>query len=200
VPLDFAGETIQTERLRLRAFEAGDLEALYAIYSRPDVVRYLYESPRSPDEVAELLARKMGLRAIRGDGDTVSYAIELRGSSGAIGDCIVRLLSAAHRQGEIGFVLHPEHHGRGYATEAGRAMLAVAFEQLRLHRVVGRLEARNAASARVLERLGMRREAHLVENEWVKDEWQSELIYAVLDREWRAADPRVSSPRGDARP
>ncbi len=57
---------------------------------------------------------------------------------------------------------------------------------LGLHRVIGRLEARNAASARVLEKLGLRLEAHLVENEWVKDEWQSELGYAILDREWRA--------------
>jgi RimJ/RimL family protein N-acetyltransferase len=107
-----------------------------------------------------------------------------------IGDCIVRLLSATHRQGEIGFVLHPDHHGHGYATEAGQTMLQVAFEGLGLHRVIGRLEARNAASARVLERLGMRREAHFVENEWVKDEWQSELVYAMLDRDWAAASGR----------
>ena len=62
----------------------------------------------------------------------------------------------------------------------------IAFDDLGLHRVIGRLEARNAASARVLEKLGMRLEAHLVENEWVKDEWQSELVYAILDREWRS--------------
>ena len=64
-------------------------------------------------------------------------------------------------------------------------MLAFAFEELGLHRVVGRLEPRNTGSARVLEKLGMRREAHLVENEWVKGEWQSELVYALLAREWR---------------
>ena len=68
-------------------------------------------------------------------------------------------------------------------------MLAFAFEELGLHRVVGRLEPRNAGSARVLEKLGMRREAHLVENEWVKGEWQSELIYALLAREWRDGSP-----------
>jgi len=55
-----------------------------------------------------------------------------------------------------------------------------------LHRVIGRVEARNIASARVLEKLGMRREAHFVENELVKGEWQSELVYAILDREWRS--------------
>ena len=70
-----------------------------------------------------------------------------------------------HRQGEIGFLFHPDHQGRGYATEAAEAMLALAFETYELHRVVGRLEPRNVASARVLEKLGMRREAHLIENE-----------------------------------
>ncbi|MEA2136178.1 MAG: hypothetical protein QOC68_4087 [Solirubrobacteraceae bacterium] len=65
-------------------------------------------------------------------------------------------------------------------------MLALAFETYDLHRVYGRLEPRNAASARVLEKIGMRQEAHLIENEWVKDEWQSEAVYALLAREWHA--------------
>ena len=76
------------------------------------------------------------------------------------------------------------HQGNGYATEAARPLLDWAFGDLALHRVIGRTEARNTGSARVLEKLGMRREAHLVENEWVKGEWQSELVYAILDREW----------------
>ena len=66
-------------------------------------------------------------------------------------------------------------------------MLAFAFEVVGLHRVIGRLEPRNRGSACVLEKLGMRREAHLVENEWVKGEWQSELVYAILADEWRAS-------------
>ena len=64
--------------------------------------------------------------------------------------------------------------------------MARCFEHFDLHRVCGRLESRNAASARVLEKLGMRREAHLIENEWVKGEWQSESVYALLAREWEA--------------
>jgi RimJ/RimL family protein N-acetyltransferase len=101
-----------------------------------------------------------------------------------IADVSLLWASEAHRQGELGFVVHPAHQGRGYATEASRPMLDFAFEALALHRVVGRLEPRNVGSARVLEKLGMRREAQLVENEWVKGEWQSELVYAILAREW----------------
>jgi RimJ/RimL family protein N-acetyltransferase len=69
-------------------------------------------------------------------------------------------------------------------------MLRLAFEELGLHRVIGRMEARNSGSARVMEKLGMRREAHLIENEWVRGEWQSELAYALLEAEWRATASR----------
>jgi RimJ/RimL family protein N-acetyltransferase len=74
----------------------------------------------------------------------------------------------------------------GYATEASAVMVELAFSTLGAHRVSGRLDARNDASARVLERLGMRREGHLVENEYVKGEWTDEALYAVLEVEWRA--------------
>ena len=81
----------------------------------------------------------------------------------------------------------PRHGGKGFATEAAYALVDWAFTAADIHRVIGRTEARNAGSVRVLEKLGMRREAYLVENEWVKGEWQSELVYAVLDREWPPA-------------
>jgi RimJ/RimL family protein N-acetyltransferase len=82
--------------------------------------------------------------------------------------------------------LRPAPPGEGFATEAAGALIAWAFGSAGLHRAFGRTEARDAASARVLEKLGMRLEAHFVENEWVKGEWQSELVYAVFDREWTA--------------
>jgi len=194
MPFEYVARSIETVRLLLRPFEAADLDALFALYRRPDVVRFLYEEPHSREDARALLQHKMSRRAIRADGDAVAFGIELRSSGGVVGDCMVRLLSAEHRQGEIGFALHPDHQGKGYATEAGRAMLAIAFGDLELHRVVGRLEARNAASAAVLERLGMRREAELMENEWVKGEWQSEVVYALLDREWAAVWP-ARAPR-----
>jgi RimJ/RimL family protein N-acetyltransferase len=87
-------------------------------------------------------------------------------------------------------MLHPDHQGHGYATEAAAAILELAFGTYGLHRVYGCVEPRNTASARVLERLGMRKEAQLVENGWGKGEWRSEAVYAILAREWRAARER----------
>ena len=176
---------LRTDRLLLRPFETGDLDAMHVIHSDERVVRWLYNDARTRDETRELLERKIAGSALRAEGDWLSAAATRRDTGELVGDVSLLWASETHRQGELGFVIHPLHQGHGYATEASRPMLAFAFEQLGLHRVVGRLEPRNVGSARVLEKLGMRREAHLVENEWVKGEWQSELVYALLAREWR---------------
>ncbi len=175
----------ESARLLLRPFTGDDFESLFAIQSRPDVARWLYWKPRAADEVRAALEKKIEGSTLINDGDSLSLAVVLKASSEVIGEGSLFLLSAEHRQGEIGFVFHPDHHGQGYATETARLL---AFDHFGLHRVIGRLEPRNAASARVLERLGMRQEAHFVENAFVKGEWQSELIYALLEHEWRRGD------------
>jgi RimJ/RimL family protein N-acetyltransferase len=83
-------------------------------------------------------------------------------------------------------VFQPRYQGRGLATEAAEVVLRLGFEGLGLHRVIGRCDALNVASARLMERLGMRREAHLVHNEIFKGSWGDELVYAMLEDEWRA--------------
>ncbi len=177
---------IETERLLLRRYEPGDFDALLAIQSRADVNRWLYSEPRGAEEVRAILERKLGETALRDEGDTLAVACVRTDTRELIGGCMLHWTSREHRVGEIGFIFHPDHHGHGYATEAARPLLEFGFATVGLHRIVGRLEARNLASARVLEKLGMRREALLIENEFVKGEWQSELDYAILAREWRA--------------
>jgi RimJ/RimL family protein N-acetyltransferase len=181
-----AGHRLESERLLLRPFVSDDLAALHAIQSREDVTRWLYWGPRDEDEVRAGLARKIERTTFESDRDLLSFAIVLKQSGELIGEATLFLLSAQHRQGEVGFIIHPDEGGRGYATEAGRLLLELAFGRFGMHRVIGRLEPRNTGSARVLEKLGMRKEAHLVENEFVKGEWQSEAIYALLEREWSA--------------
>jgi len=178
------GWPIETARLLLRPFQTDDLDALYAIHSDDGVVRYLYNNSRTLGEVRELLDRKIAGAVVQREGDWMSAAVVLRETRELIGDLSLLWSSEVHRQGELGFIFHPAHHGSGYATEASRPMLTFAFDTLGLHRVIGRTEVRNLGSARVLEKLGMRREAQLVENEWVKGEWQSELVYAMLAGEW----------------
>jgi RimJ/RimL family protein N-acetyltransferase len=187
--LDPPPRRLATERLVLRPFEAGDFDALHAMLSRADVVRWLYEDPAGEEETRERLRRGMERTRFALTGDGFGFALERDGE--VVGDASLMLASAEHHQGELGFLVHPDHQGRGYASEAALALLGLAFGTFGLHRVVGRLEARNAASARVLERAGMRREAHLVENELVKGEWQSEVVYALLAADWRQSQPRL---------
>ncbi|MDG4798570.1 GNAT family protein [Micromonospora sp. WMMD1082] len=191
---------IETGRLLLRPFQPSDLADLHAYFADPAAHRYLYsEAPADLDGTREVLARRQQRTVLREQGDALQLAAVRRGTGEVVGDVVLIWTSPEHRQGEIGYLLHPEHRGHGYATEAAEAMLALAFDRLDLHRVAGRLDARNTASARVLERLGMRREAHLRENEFVKGEWTDEVIYAMLAREWRARrDAAPAAPgRGD---
>ena len=186
---------LETDRLLLRPFAPSDHDALHAIFSKEEVVRYLYEGPHDEDEVQRRLDVKITQRSIERPGDILRLAVLSKANGRVIGDVVLHWMDDEHRSAEVGFALHPDHQGKGYTTEAVQVLLRVAFEVLGLHRVFGRTEARNVASARVMEKLGMRQEAHFVENEFVKDEWQSELVYAILDREWEARPKRKPSTR-----
>jgi RimJ/RimL family protein N-acetyltransferase len=180
---------ITTVRLLLRPLHpATDVDAVHAYQSREDVCRYIPYFPRTRDEVAERLADPERNRShFDEEGDVISLAVVVRETNQLVGDVILAWRSEEHRSGEIGYVLNPDHQGYGFATEACRALLALAFDGLKLHRVIARIDERNAASAAVLRRLGMRQEAVLVDNEWFKGEWTTEIDFAILEHEWRTA-------------
>lgn len=186
-----------TERLLLRPFHDADLDALCVMDGDPNVTRYLYWGPRSRAEVRASLARRRRMTTIEREGDAIRLAAVLRDGGTLVGDVSLHYRSREHGQAEVGFVLHPDHQGRGYATEATTVLLGLGFDELGLHRIVGRCDARNTASARLMERLGMRREAHLRENEFIKGEWCDELVYALLAAEWQAR-PRPPTAHGTA--
>ncbi|NLU68806.1 GNAT family N-acetyltransferase [Streptomyces sp. HNM0574] len=176
-------DPVKTERLALRPFTEADAEDMLAFESLPEVARYLFNEPRTPEDNAKELATRQGQTALRKEGDTLMLAVELDGT--VIGYTLLVWLSEEHKQGEFGYVLHPAHHGKGYATEASVEMLRIGFEQLGLHRIIGRCDPRNTGSAAVMERIGLRKEAHFVESEIFKGEWGGELHYAMLATEWQ---------------
>jgi RimJ/RimL family protein N-acetyltransferase len=180
---------IRTERLRLRPYAPGDVDALYAYQRLPEVHRYLYTEARSRAEVEALVAERAGSAALTEAGQGLTLVADLAETGELVGDCVLFWRSVEHQQGEVGYVFNPAYRGRGYATEAVGALLRLGFEGMGMHRIAGHLDARNTPSARVLERAGLRREAHLVENEFVKGEWTDELIYAILRTEWEARQP-----------
>lgn len=176
---------LETPRLRLRIMEESDLEPLVAYRQDPEVARYQSWTPDFSMDLALAL-----LRDVRGvppgtPGVWLQLAIETQDGDIA-GDIGFRRLEHDPRQAEIGFTLARRFQKQGYATEAGQRMLQYLFIDWELHRVRAVCDAQNLASARVLERLGMRREAHIVEGAWFKGEWGSEYWYAILRREWLA--------------
>ena len=160
---DAAFMALTTQRLVLRRFRPQDLETFIAYRSDPQVARYQsWEAPYPPSQARQFLRE---LQATHPDtpGEWFQLAVALRRTDRLIGDCAAHVRADDPRQAEIGFTLAPEH---------GK------------HRVSATCDDRNTRSAAVLERVGMRREGHLLESTWAKGEWTSDLLYAVLRREW----------------
>jgi RimJ/RimL family protein N-acetyltransferase len=185
-------EPIHTPRLTLRPFSPADLDDLYAYQSRPDVARYLFWPARDRAGARAALEQQCRETHLDAEGDWLTFAVVWREIGRVVGETGLKLVSRPHRQGETGFVFNPDYQGHGLATEAAAAMLTLAFERLAWHRVIGSCDARNQASARLMERLGLRREAHFTQNLLVKGEWTDELVYAILDHEWKARLPRTT--------
>jgi RimJ/RimL family protein N-acetyltransferase len=175
---------IRTPRLLLRRFAEDDVDALLVFQSDPQAVRYVPYPPRDRAAVETALERKRAGTIWRKDGDLIELAVTLADDGTLIGDVLLGLRSVEHQTVEVGYIFAPAHGGRGYATEAVRALLDLAFGELGARRVVARVDDRTTSSRRLLERLGVRLEAHLIENEWIKGELTSEVDYAVLAREW----------------
>lgn len=183
------GPPLVTERLLLRLLTVDDVDAVYSWQSRDDVCRYLLFEPRTYDRVAEVVADYAAATRIEKDHDFLELALELRSTEEApgrvIGTSYFSLHSLENACGEIGWQLHPDLTGQGYAAEAAKATLALAFDTLGLHRVYAELDARNDASVALCRRLGMREEAHHVQDMMFKGEWADTGIYAILADEWR---------------
>jgi RimJ/RimL family protein N-acetyltransferase len=172
---------LHTERLTLRFMTPADADDIHAYQSREDVCRHLLFAPRDRAAVEEKVAQYAQATTLGGEGDYWQLALEHDGR--VIGDLYFTIASAAHQTGEIGWTLHPDHHGHGYMTEAARAVLGLAFSEIELHRVKAQLDARNDASAALCRRLGMRQEAHFLQDDYCKGEWTDTLVFGLLAAE-----------------
>ncbi|MET1004350.1 MAG: GNAT family protein [Propionibacteriaceae bacterium] len=196
LPFQFEAPLL-TERLVLRLLTAADVDDVYAWQSRADVCRYLLFEPRSRELVTEKVAEYGAASRIAKDNDFLELAVQLRDPADprVIGISYFCLRSLDNSTGEIGWQLHADYWGRGYAVEAANAMLDLAFGTFKLHRMIAELDARNESSASLCRRLGMREEAHFVQDMMFKGGWSDTGIYALLADEWRAA--RAAQPQAD---
>jgi RimJ/RimL family protein N-acetyltransferase len=184
---------VTTPRLLIRPLTPADADGLLAYRSLPDICRYVPFEPQTRDELLERIASRWTRTELTGEGQVLILGVQVRDTGVLAGDVMLAWQSQEHASGEIGYVFNPDLSGRGYATEAADALLRLGFEGLGLHRIIARIDERNEPSARLARRLGMRQEARLVENEWFKGEWTTELDFAMLASEWQA---RLASARG----
>jgi len=175
--------TIATDRLFMRPYREQDFEAVHAYARLIDACRFMAWGPNEPAHTRDFLGRVI---AGRSEEPRLAheFAVVRRVDRLLIGGIGLNVRQPEDRGAELGYVISPDHWGRGYAIEITRALVAFGFLEVGLHRVSARVDPENAGSIRVLEKLGMRCEGHLVRTHRIRGEWRDHLIYAVLEDEW----------------
>ncbi len=186
---------LRTARLALRPFSDADAADLLGIFGDPEVVRYW--STGAWTGIAQAEAMIAEARQTYRDGGLYRYAIALRETDRLIGVCNLRGFFDQNRRCELGYALARDHWGQGYAGEALEALLGHAFHVLDLNRIEADIDPRNEASARLLEKLGFRREGTMPERWIVHGEKADTAFYGLLRRYW---DERGTSERPSVRP
>jgi ribosomal-protein-alanine N-acetyltransferase len=177
MPIDY----IETQRLRIRSFQPNDWQAVYDYTSDPAVMLYIPEGSFTPEQAKAFVADNIGEQAR-------AVAVLLKRVDMLLGHMVFHPWFAPQTY-EIGWVFNRAYHGHGYATEAAMALLRYGFETLHLHRIIATAQPENVASWRVMEKLGMRREAHFRKCIMRPDDrWWDEYFYALLEEEWFEAN------------
>ena len=174
---------IETERLLLRRFVPSDVEPFLAYRSDAALARYQGWGVITPEEARRFVDAQLNSNPGQ-PGTGAQIAVELKATAQMIGDVYLNSPADRPHEAEIGYTLAPGHHAHGYATEAVTGLLGFVFGALDRHRVTALTYADNTRSVALLERLGMRREAHFVKNQWFEGKWVDEYIYAMLQSEW----------------
>lgn len=185
---------LQTRRLVLREFLAADERDIHEYASDLEVVRYVPWGPNTPEDTRRVLNERLKEQK-QWPRDDVTLAIELKGERKVIGSIRLGIRDPSNRTADFGYVLNRSYWHRGYTTEASQAIVRCAFLQLNLHRLFATCDTRNGTSMRVMERLGMRREAHFLADVLQRAQWRDSYLYALLETELRRGDE--SEPIGE---
>lgn len=175
---------IRTERLVLRDFVASDWPAVLAYQRDPLYLRFYPWTERSEADAQEFVQQFIDQQS---EQPRTKFQLAITLDDELIGNIGVRRSAPESQIGDMGYELAPAHWGRGNATEAGHAMIRFGFEECGLHRIGAHCVAENVASARVLEKLGMRLEGRLREHEYFKDRRWDTLLFGLLRSEWQAS-------------
>jgi ribosomal-protein-alanine N-acetyltransferase len=181
--------------VKLRALTPADLRAVHVLLSDWNVVRYmLLPNCTTEDETRKCLDDLM-TESPGGAWQSVVRAIELQNASGVVGLSGVVVLHGS-KQGEIWYLVKPDHWGRGIAQQAARELLRIGFSEMNLHRMFATCHPENPASAWVIEKIGMRKEGFQLKNLKIHGAWHDSFLYAILREEWVQAVSASAGPSG----
>lgn len=172
---------LETKRLIIREFTFEDFSAVHLYASNPEVAKYMIWGPNTEEETKAFIKRTIDMQQ---ESSRTGYelAVILKENGQLIGGCGIH---AEGTNGEIGYCFHPDYWGYGYASEAAKALLTFGFQELKLHRIYATCRPSNIGSAKVMEKIGMKREGHLREHMLVKGEWKDSFLYSILVHELR---------------
>ena len=171
-----------TERLLLRRVIFSDVNEVFELRSNPKTMQYIPRPILTSKEEALQHIQMIEDKIV--DNEGINWAITLKGSSKLLGIIGHYRIKPEHYRAEIGYMLLPEYHGKGIATEAIKATVAYGFDQMKLHSIEAIIDPENTASARVLEKNGFVKEAHFRENEYYNGKFVDTVIYGLLKSEW----------------
>jgi len=171
---------ITTDRLFIRILDISDKDAFFKYRSLPEVYQYQSWKPQTINEI-ELFLNK-NIKVVPNESHTWLQLAVCLASGQLIGDIGVHFLD--DYQIEIGYALAPEHQGRGYALEAVKGLIHYSFCTLKKHRVTASVDPKNDASIKLLDKIGFRKEGHLIKSFYMDEKWYDDCIYAILDEEW----------------
>lgn len=174
-------EPILTERLLIRKLETDDSQELFKYRSLPEVYEFQSFRPKNNDDIEEFLCAISILPNI--PNTWFQLAVCIKDERKLIGDIGIHFL-ADDTQTEIGYTLNPDYQGAGYAKEAVRAVMGYLFTVLGKHRIIASVDPDNWKSIKLLERIGMRKEAHFRKSIKINDKWMDDCVYAILKEEW----------------
>ncbi|HLM67309.1 MAG TPA: GNAT family protein, partial [Longimicrobium sp.] len=178
---------LRTPRLVLREFTAEDWTATHAYQQDPRYLRY-YDRAGVTEREAQAFIYTFILWQGEQPRTRAQLAITIARTGELIGNVGLRRDHPDDRMADMGYELSPTHWGRGFATEAARAMVNLGFGAWGLHRIHAHCVAENEASARVLTRVGLRQEARLRDHQFFKDRFWDVTIFGMMRDEWTPAD------------
>jgi [ribosomal protein S5]-alanine N-acetyltransferase len=175
---------LSTERLRLREMAGSDWKEVHAYASQDIVCQY---QPWGPNKVEDtkMFVRDVIADTMKEPRTRFMFAILMIGDNRLIGAIELNIHDVHHKNGELGYIVHPEYWGKGVASEAAQKVIELGFKHFQLHRIQATCDPNNIASSRVLEKIGMTKEGVMRENLLLKSGWRDSAIYSVLENEFK---------------